>query len=281
MLVIIGFIVVIGAVMGGYVSAGGVPTMVWQPPEFLIIAGAALGSFVASSTSFSLKLAIKGLKATILGRSIGKTHYLEILALLHSLFNKMYREGIVSIEKDIENPESSSLFQGYATIAKDKTVGLFVGDTLRVLLSAGNPAELDKLMASDVQVMNSEDMVAPHELSRTAESLPGMGIVAAVLGVTLAMAKINAPPEELGHAVAAALVGTFIGILLCYGFVGPLAAKMENMARERKLYFNVIREAVGAAVRGSAPIIALEYGRRAIPYSFRPTFLEMEEKLRG
>ena len=108
-----------------------------------------------------------------------------------------------------------------------------------------------------------------------------MGIVAAVLGVTLAMAKINAPPEELGHAVAAALVGTFIGILLCYGFAGPLAAKMENMAREKKFYYNVIREAVGAAVRGSAPIIALEYGRRAIPYSFRPTFLEMEEKLRG
>ena len=281
MLVPIGFIIVIGAVMGGYIIAGGVPLMVWQPPEFIIIAGAALGSFFASSTSFSLKLAVKGLKDSLLGKPIGKNHYLEILALLHALFNKMYREGIVSIEKDIENPSSSSLFQGYPTIAKDKTVGLFIGDTLRVLLSAGNPAELDKLMASDVQVMNTEDSIAPHEISRTAESLPGMGIVAAVLGVTLAMSKINAPPEELGHAVAAALVGTFIGILLCYGFVGPLAAKMDNMARERKLYFNVIREAVGAAVRGSAPIIALEYGRRAIPYSFRPTFLEMEEKLRS
>lgn len=281
MLVIVGFIVVMCAVMGGYISAGGVPTMVWQPPEYVIIAGAGLGSFVASSTSFSLKLSIKGLKESVLGKPIGKNHYLEILALLHALFSKMYREGIVSIEKDIENPDASSLFQGYATVAKDKTVGLFIGDTLRVLLSAGNPAELDKLMASDVQIMNDENMIAPHEVNRTAESLPGMGIVAAVLGVTLAMSKINAPPEELGHAVAAALVGTFIGILLCYGFAGPLAAKMENMAREKKFYYNVIREAVGAAVRGSAPIIALEYGRRAIPYSFRPTFLEMEEKLRG
>ncbi len=281
MLVIIGFIVVLAAVMGGYLAAGGVPLMVWQPPEYVIIAGAAFGSFVASSTSFSLKLAIKGLKESVLGKPISKTHYLEILSLLHSLFTKMYREGIVSIEKDIENPESSSLFQGYSTVAKDKTIGLFIGDTLRVLLSAGNPAELDKLMASDIQVMTDENMIAPHEVGRTAESLPGMGIVAAVLGVTLAMAKINAPPEELGHAVAAALVGTFIGILLCYGFAGPLAAKMENMAREKKFYYNVIREAVGAAVRGSAPIIALEYGRRAIPYSFRPTFLEMEEKLRG
>ena len=281
MLVIIGFIVVIAAVMGGYLLAGGVPLMIWQPPEYIIIIGAAFGSFVASSTSFSLKLAIKGLKDSVLAKPIGKAHYLEILALLYALFNKMYREGIVSIEKDIENPEASSLFQGYPAIAKDKTIGLFIGDTLRVLLSAGNPAELDKLMASDVQVMSDEAMVAPHEVGRTAESLPGMGVVAAVLGVTLAMAKINAPPEELGHAVAAALVGTFIGILMCYGFAGPLAAKMENMARERKFFFNVIREAVGAAVRGSAPIIALEYGRRAIPYAFRPTFLEMEEKLRG
>lgn len=145
----------------------------------------------------------------------------------------MYREGIVSIEKDIENPESSSLFQGYATIAKDKTIGLFIGDTLRVLLSAGNPAELDKLMASDVQVMCDEAMVAPHEVGRTAESLPGMGIVAAVLGVTLAMAKINAPPEELGRCCSC--VGWYIYwyfdvLRLCR----PFGWQMENMASERK-----------------------------------------------
>lgn len=281
MLVIIGFVIVIGAVMGGYIFAGGVPLMVWQPPEYIIIAGAGLGSFIASSTGYSLKLSFAGLKEAVLGKSIGKNNYLEILALLHALFTKMYREGIVSIEKDIENPDASSLFQGYPTVSKDKAVGMFIGDTLRVLLSAGNPAELDKLMASDIQVMHEVNMIAPHEVNRTAESLPGMGIVAAVLGVTLAMAKINAPPEELGHAVAAALVGTFIGILLCYGFTGPLAAKMENVAREKKFYYTVIREAVGAAVRGSAPIIALEYGRRAIPIAFRPTFLEMEEKLRS
>lgn len=281
MLVIIGFVIVIAAISGGYIMEGGVLLMIWQPAEYVIILGSSIGAFCAASTGYSLKLSLNGIKKALLGKPITKNTYLEVLAVMHALFNKMYREGIVSIEKDIENPEASGIFQSHPLVAKDKTIGLFIGDTMRVLLSAGNPAELDKLMANDITVMHSEDSIPVHEIARAADSLPGMGIVAAVLGVTLAMSKINAPPEELGHAVAAALVGTFIGILFCYCFVGPISAKLENMARERKFFFTVVREAVGAAVRGSAPIIALEYGRRAIPYAFRPTFLEMEEKLRG
>ncbi len=280
MLVIIGFIIVIGAIAGGYTMEGGVIFMVWQPAEYIIILGAAVGALCAASTAWSIKLTLKGVKTAILGKPITKNNYLEVLALMNTLFTKMYREGVVSIEKDIENPESSSLFQGYPTVAKDKTIGLFIGDTMRVLLSSGNPAELEKMMANDIKIMQEESLIPSHELERTADSLPGMGIVAAVLGVTLAMSKINAPPEALGHAVAAALVGTFIGILFCYCFVGPLSAKLQNLARERKFLFEVIKEAVGAAVKGSAPIIALEYGRRLIPYTFRPTFLEMEESLK-
>ena len=157
----------------------------------------------------------------------------------------------------------------------------FVGDTLRVYLTTGDPADIDSLMDVDIETMREEGILPAHAVAHMAESLPGMGIVACVLGVVLAMGKINEPPEVLGHYIAAALVGTFFGILACYGLFGPMGAKLENYVAEEHFYFNAIKEAVAAAIRGSTPLIAVEYGRRAIPYPFRPSFAEMEERLKS
>lgn len=280
MLIIIGFIIVIASVLGGYMMSNGNLHILWQPAELVIIFGAGFGAFIASASNFSLKLCAKGL-AHSFGNGPSKNHYLEMLALLYGLFSKMQREGIISIEKDIEQPDSSPLFQRFPLMSKNKAACFFIGDTLRVYLTTGNAGELEKLMGVDMSAMHDEEMIPAHNISHMAESLPAMGIVAAVIGVIITMGFINEPPDVLGHHIGAALVGTFLGILLCYGFIGPFGAKLETLAHEHHLFFQAIREAVGAAVRGSSPIVALEYGRRAIPLSFRPTFLEMEQKLKG
>ena len=281
MLLIVGWIIVLGCVGGGFMMSGGAPAMVLHASEIIIIAGAAFGAFVASATGHGLKHAIKNAVHAFTGKPPGKTEYLELLALMYGLFSKMNREGVISIEKDIENPSASPMFQRYSKIAKDKNACLFIGDTLRIYLTTGNAGELEQLMGVDMETMHAEELHPAHAIERMAESLPGMGIVAAVLGVVLTMSKINAGPEVLGNSIAAALAGTFIGILLCYGFVGPIAAKMEALAADREAFFRAIKEAVGAAVRGSSPIVAAEYGRRAIPLAFRPTFLEMEQSLKS
>ena len=281
MFILIGYVIVFGSVIGGFMMSGGRVEMLIHISEIIIIAGAAFGALVASSTGFGLKGALKGFIHAFTGKPAGKTEYLELLSVLFGLFSKMHREGVISIEKDIEQPDSSPLFQRYPKIGKDKAACFFIGDTLRVYLTTGNAGELESLMSVDMHAMHEEEMNPAHAVERTAEALPGMGIVAAVLGVVLTMSKINEGAEVLGHSIAAALVGTFVGILLCYGVVGPIAAKMINLATEREFFFRVIRESVAAAVRGSSPIIALEYGRRAIPLAFRPTFQEMEQKCKG
>lgn len=280
MFVILGFIIVFGSVLGGYSMHSSNYAVLVQPNELLIIFGAGLGAFVASNSVFTMKLAGKGL-AHVFANGPSKAKYMDMLALLYGLFAKMQREGIISIEKDIEQPESSSLFQQYPNMAKDRNACLFIGDTLRVYLTTGNAGELDKLMGVDMSTMHDEEILPAHSISHMADSLPGLGIVAAVLGIVVTMSHINDGPEVLGTSVAAALVGTFLGILLCYGFVGPLGAKLETLSHEQHLFYRAIREALAAAVRGSSPIVALEYGRRAIPLAFRPTFLEMEQKLKG
>ncbi len=280
MFIIVGYIIVTASVIVGYILSHGNLALLFQPFEFLIIFGAAFGAYIASNSSFTLKLGLKGF-GHAMGNGPSKNHYLEMLALLYGLFSKMQREGIIAVEKDIEQPENSALFTRYPLMAKDKAACYFIGDTLRIYLTTGNGNELDKLMNVDMAAMHDEESMPAHGISHMAESMPGMGIVAAVLGVVITMGYIDAPPKELGGHIGAALIGTFLGILLCYGFIGPIGAKLENLAHERHLFFRAIKEAVGAAVRGSSPIVALEYGRRAIPLTFRPTFLEMEQKLKG
>ena len=282
MFLIIGYIIVFGSVLGGYVLYGGNFALLFAPipVKFLIIFGACFGALIASSSSFTIGLTFKGFIRSF-GNGPSKAKYLDMLALLYGIFAKMQREGIISIEKDIEQPESSALFQRFPAMAKDKHACLFIGDTLRVYLTTGNAGELDKLMGVDMSAMHEEEMLPAHNISRLADAMPGMGIVAAVLGIILTMNSIDQGAEVIGFKVAGALVGAFLGILLCYGLVGPIGTKLETLAQEQHLFYRAIREAVAAAVRGSSPIVALEYGRRAIPLAFRPTFLEMEKKLKG
>ncbi len=281
MYIIIGLLVVIGSVVAGYVMARGDFLILFQPAEYVIILGACMGAFFGSQTKYTWKLIMKSLKHIFGDPGSSKDKYLETLALLYALFSKMHREGVISIEGDVEKPESSAIFNKYPTISSSTKTITFIGDTLRVYLTTGDPSDIDSLMTIDMHTMHEEELLPAHAVTHMAESMPGMGIVACVLGVVLSMSKINEPPEVLGHYIAAALVGTFVGILLCYGVFGPMGAKLENHAHEEHFYYNAIKEAVAAAIRGSTPLMAVEYGRRAIPNPFRPTFSEMEEKVKG
>ena len=281
MYVIIGFVIVIGSVLGGFLMAGGNLLVLVQPSEYIIIIGAALGAFFASQTKYSFGLILKSIKHIFGDPGLNKNSYVEVLSVLYALFVKIQREGVISIEPDIERPESSQIFNKNPSVAKNHLAVDFIADTLRVYLTTGSPDDIDMLMAADLHTMHEEESFPGHAVSHMAESLPGMGIVAAVLGVVLTMGNINEPPEVLGHHIGAALIGTFIGILFCYGFFGPMGSKLENSAHEVHFYYNAIKEAVGAAIRGSTPIIAVEYGRRAIPHTFRPSFADLEKQLKG
>lgn len=280
MFLIIGYVVVIGSVLGGFMMEHGNPAMIWQPAEFVIIIGAGLGAFFASQTKYSWGLVMRSMKRVASDPGMSKARYLEVLALLYSIFNKMNRDGPLSLEQDIEKPESSALFNKYPTIAKNPRVVNFIADTLRVYVTTGDQNEIDSLMKIDMHITLEEDLIPAHGIAHMAESLPGMGIVAAVLGVVLTMSMINEPPEILGGHIGAALIGTFVGILACYGIFGPIGDKLERFATEEHFYYNAIKEAVAASLRGASPIIAVEYGRRAIPQTHRPGFAEMEEHVR-
>ena len=281
MLAIFGFLVVTCSVLAGYLWHGGALAILWQPSELLIILGAAIGAFIASATRYSIRQCLGNIKQVFFPRAIGKETYAQTLALLYGLFSKVHREGIISIEKDIENPESSALFSSFPVVARDKQVCHFISDTMRTYLTTGKADELGSLMSVDVHSIKEEMSVAPANIGTMADSLPGMGIVAAVLGVVLTMSKLDSPPNELGGYIGAALLGTFLGILFCYGFIAPMSAKLSNLERERIIYLSSVREAVLASLKGLSPMIALEYGRRSIPPQYRPTFTEMEEKLKS
>ena len=281
MIVMIGLLVVIASVCLGYLMEGGVFGVLMQPAEWVIIIGAALGAMLVGSTRNSFSLILKGLPKALFPAHIGRDHYLEALACLARLLGKIRREGLMSIEGDIEHPETSPIFSKAVLLSKDKAALAFICDTMRVYLVSGDAQELEQLMDLDLAAIHLQASSPAHNLGKVAESLPGLGIVAAVLGVVLTMGKISQPPEVLGHSIGAALVGTFLGVLLCYGFVGPLAGNLENQAMERQTYFSVIRAVIAGAARGATPLIAVEYGRRAVPEAMRPTFTDLESMLRG
>lgn len=280
MFLLIGYIIVIGSVVGGFMMENGNPLLIWQPAELVIIMGAGLGAFFASQTKYTWGLTIRGIKRIASDPGMSTAKYLDMLALLYAIFNKMNRDGPVSLEQDIEKPESSALFNKYPSIAGNPRVVNFIADTLRVYVITGDQSEIESLMKLDMHITHEEELIPAHGISHMAESLPGMGIVAAVLGVVLTMSMLNEAPEVLGHHIGAALIGTFIGILCCYGIFGPVGDRLERCAIEEHVYRHAIMEAIAAALRGASPIIAVEYGRRSIPQTYRPGFAEMEEYVR-
>lgn len=279
---LIGIAVVIGAILAGYLMEKGNVLVLLQPAELVIIGGAALGTLLIANPIHILKRIVAGLMMIVKGSPYTKKAYSEALNMLNELFQLARREGPAKLEEQIEEPEKSPVFQKYPTFIKNHFAVDYVCDTLRMSL-AGNvtPFDMDLLMESDADVHHHEESIPVAALNTVADALPGLGIVAAVLGVVITMGALGGPPEEIGHKVAAALVGTFLGILLCYGLLGPLASNMSKIADEEHAYYYVLRVCMMAFLKGLAPILAVEVGRRAVPGHVRPSFQDLEKLCRG
>lgn len=281
MFVIIGLLVVIGAILGGYLMEHGHVAVLLQPAELVIIGGAALGTVLIANPLHILKKIVAGVLGTLIGSPFTKARYLETLKMVFDLLTKGRKEGLVALEPDIEEPAKSQIFTKYPVFLNDHHSRDFVCDTMRMAITGGVEAfDLDQMMELDMDVHHHESSQPVSALSTMADSLPGLGIVAAVLGVVITMGALGGPPEEIGRKVAAALVGTFLGILLCYGFVGPLASNMAKAVEDEHAFHYVLRIGIIAFVKGQAPIMAVELARRAIPSRVRPTFKEVEDRCR-
>jgi chemotaxis protein MotA len=283
MLVPIGFLGVLGAVVGGYILAHGNLSVLFQPAEIIIIFGAATGALVISSPKHVLIGVIKGAIKTITGGGgYSKKDYMEALLLITEIFTKIRKEGLISIEQDVEEPQNSPIFSKYPKFMKNHHALGLLTDTLRtVMTTTVSPYELESILDSELETLHETESAPAKNLINIAESLPGLGIVAAVLGVVITMGKIKEPPDVLGHSIGAALVGTFLGVLMCYGFVGPLARRLEASVNEEKEFLQVIKAALVSFVGGAAPQIAVEFARRGIPPHLRPSFHELEEEIRA
>jgi chemotaxis protein MotA len=282
MLAIIGIVVVFAAVIGGFLMEKGHILVLVQPAELLILGGAAIGTLLVANPVHIIKGIVAGLMTVLKGSSFGKPRYLSTLKMMYQFLNKVRKEGLLSVEMDVEKPGESSIFKNYPEFLKDHHAKEFVCDTLRTAITGGvEPFDMDQMMELDMEVHHHADMQPVNALTTVADALPGLGIVAAVLGVVITMGSLGGPPEEIGEKVAAALVGTFLGILLCYGVAGPLSSNMSKTADEHNEYLHVLRVLMLSFLKGAAPMIAIEMGRRAIPAHVRPSFDEMEKNCKG
>jgi chemotaxis protein MotA len=282
MFVIIGIFVVLGAIVGGYLLEHGNLVVLLQPAELVIIGGAGIGTLlIANPLSMVIRI-LKGVLGCLKPTPYTKALYLDTLKMLYELFTRARRQGLTTLEADLENPEQSPVFSNYPKFLADHHALEFLCDTLRThVAGASSPFELDQLMELDLEIHHQESQGPISALSTVADSLPGLGIVAAVLGVVITMGALGGPPEEIGHKVAAALVGTFLGILLCYGFIGPMAACMAKQNEEHANYLRFLRVATYSFVRGDSPIISVEYARRSVRSDVRPKFQEAEAHCRN
>ena len=281
MFAIIGIIVVFGAIIAGYKMEHGNLKVLLQPAELIIIGGAAVGTLLVANPLHILKKIAAGVGGVFRPSKISRQYYVDTLKMMYELLNKARREGLMGIESDIEDAEKSPVLSKYPSIMHDHHVRDFLCDTLRMAITGVEVFDLDQLLELDMEVHHRSASQPVSALSSMADSLPGLGIVAAVLGVVITMGALGGPPEEIGRKVAAALVGTFLGILLCYGLIGPIAASMSKIADDEQAYLHVVRVLMIAFLKGSAPILAVEVGRRAIPGHLRPSFQEIESACRG
>lgn len=278
MLVIVGSIIVIVSVIGGYALPGGHLAVLFQPYEFLMIIGAAIGAFIISNTKTILTGVGKGIGRALKGPKHGRDAYVELLSLLYQIFKLARSKGNLALEAHVEKPDESDIFSQYPAIQNDHHTMLFICDYLRLLtMGSDNPHELEALMDQDLEAHHEEEHAVVSALNTVSDGLPALGIVAAVLGVIHTMGSIAEPPEVLGHLIGAALVGTFVGILLSYGFVGPLAAALGNIVTADSRFYTCIKAGILAHVGGHPPAIAVEFARKTLSTDVRPSFYELEE----
>lgn len=281
MLALIGIAAVFVAVLGGYLLEKGNPWVLMQPAELLIVGGAAVGIVLIANPPALIRKMLVGARDTFRQPQHGRYSHLLYLRMLFEVFGFVQRAGIVALEQDVENPDKSRIFSRYPDFLRDREIRDFICDSLRMMvIGVTTPQELDQLLDLDIDVQRRGRHEPVSALHTVADSLPGLGIVAAVLGVVITMQAIGGAPETVGQKVAAALVGTFLGILLCYGVVGPVAARLETMSESQAQFLQVLRVAICSFARGASPILAVEYARRSIPVEVRPSFVLMESTIK-
>ena len=278
----IGALLVIGCVLGGFVVHGGKVLALWQPSELLIIGGAALGGFVIANGIGTVMKVFKSVLGSMKGSKYGKKDYMDLFGLMYDLFNIARKDGVIGLEKEIDEPKKSPVFNKHKLVQNDHHALEFITDYMRMMVSGDmNPFQLENLMDVELATHHHEGEEVAGAINKVSDALPGFGIVAAVLGIVNTMAALGGPVAEIGEKVAAALVGTFLGILLAYGFVGPIASSLEKLFKEEGQYFVTIKTCIIAMVQGYPPQIAVEFGRKATPSHLRPSFKELEVALRG
>lgn len=282
MLFVSGAIIVILSVIGGYIANGGHLYVLWQPFEILIIVGAAAGSFVIANPKSILAKAGSALGQMMKGPRHNKDSYLELLGLLYAIFKIAKSKGMLTLEAHVENPEESEIFQAFPVFFQDHHARTFLCDYLRMMvLGSDNPHEMESLIDEEIETHHNEHMQISNAIQTMADAMPALGIVAAVLGVIHTMGSITEPPEVLGKLIGGALVGTFMGVLLSYGFVGPTAASLRNLYDAETKYLQCIKVGMLAYLNGYAPAVAVEFARKALFSNVRPTFYEVEERVQA
>ena len=282
MLVIVGWVVVLLCVFGGFALAGGHLAALWHPIELIIIGGGAIGAFIVSNNNKALKATLKALPTLFKGSKYNQALYMDLLALLYELLTKIRKEGLMSVEGDVENPESSPLFSKYPSILADHHLIEFLTDYLRLMVSGSmNAFEIENLMDNEIETHHHEGEVPVHSVTKLGDGLPAFGIVAAVMGVVKTMGSVHLPPAELGVLIGAALTGTFLGSLLAYGFVSPLANLLEQKLNESTKIYQTVKVTLLASINGYAPAIAVEFGRKVLYSTERPSFSQLEEHVKG
>ena len=283
MFAIIGSLVVLGSVIGGFMMGGSSVLLLWHPLEIVVICGAALGAFMISNPLKVIKASFTGALGLVKGPRYGRAEYIQLLKLVYDILVMARKDGVLAIERHIEDPSKSDIFKKYPGVMADHHMMEFITDCLR-LFSGGNldPHELESLLEYELETHHKEAAEPAHAVQKVADALPGFGIVAAVLGIVSTMAAIEgASTAEIGHKVGAALVGTFLGILVAYGFVGPISSAMEHKAHEESQAFEVVKMALVASVRGYPPPVAVEFARKLLFSQVRPNFKDLEAELRG
>jgi len=282
MLVLIGMAVVMVSVVGGFLLAGGNILVLLQWAEFLIIGGTALGALLISTPKATLTKILTYVLGSLKSAGPGRESFVELLQGLYEIFQTARVKGLLTLEEHVEKPQESEIFSRYPVILHNHHALEYLTDSLKLLVVGGvPPLELELLLDADLETQEEENKRPAHTLGRIADSLPGMGIVAAVLGIVITMGAIGGPAAEVGRKVAAALVGTFVGVLMCYGFLQPLAAQIEHQAEVQELALKAIKAGVVAYAKGMPPIVAVEFARRVLTSDVRPSYAEVEEACRA